>query len=93
VATFRTLIGLVLLACAAVIAFLGFAYHGYKEDAGSTPGDTLWWAIPWAAATGVLGVLVLGALFDSERRPTWSSLGLGLALLMAFAFGALWAWA
>jgi len=91
-ATLRTLIGLVLLACAAVIAFLGFAYDGYKEDSGSTPLSTLWWAVPWAAATSLLAVVVLGALFNAERCAAWSWLGLGLATAMAFGFVALFIW-
>ena len=92
-ATFRTLLGLSLLLCAAVIAWLGINYHGYKEEFGSTPLNTLRWAIPWSATTTVLAILVLGALFSRKRRPTWSWWGLGFALVMALALVALWVWA
>lgn len=88
----RTLISAILLLCAAVIALLGIASDGYQEDYGSTPANTLWWAIPWTAATAVLGVLVLGSIFDPTRRPRWSRVALALALLMALVFAALWLW-
>jgi hypothetical protein len=90
VATIRTLVGAIILACAAVIAFLGIAYQGYQEDYGSIPVQTLWWAIPWTGATAILGVLVLGSIFDRSRRPRWSWLALGFSLAMAIAFAALW---
>jgi hypothetical protein len=89
----RTFVGLILLACAAVIAFFGVAYHGYKEEYASTPADTLWWAIPWTVATAVLAVLVVGSVFDRTRRPQWSWLALGLALVMALVLAALFVWA
>jgi hypothetical protein len=92
VATFRLILGLLLLLCAAVIAWLGLAYHGYTEDYGSTPANTLWWAIPWTVATAVLGVLVIGAWLIPNRREIWSWLGLALSLVMALALLALITW-
>jgi cell division protein FtsW (lipid II flippase) len=87
-ALLRTLLGVVLLVCAAVISFLGIAYNNYKEEAGSTPLHTLDWAIPWTVATVVLGVLVLGSLHPS-RRERWSWLALGFAVAMALGLAAL----
>jgi hypothetical protein len=84
--------GVILLACAAVIALLGFAYNGYQEDNASPSGSTLAWAIPWAAATLVLAVLVVGSLLDAGRREHWSWLALGLGLVMALGLVALFAW-
>jgi MFS family permease len=89
VADIRTLIGVILLACAAVIAWIGLAINGYQEDAGSTPVSSLWWAIPWTAATAALAVLVLGSIVDRTRRGRWSWLALGLALAMAIVLVAL----
>lgn len=79
----RTLISAILLACAAVYALLVLALNGYREDDGSPPAHTLWLAIPWAVATIVLAVLVLGSIVDRERRERWSWLALGLACAMA----------
>jgi hypothetical protein len=90
-ATIRTLIGVILLFCAAVIAWLGFAYNHYQEDCCDRGGSTLRWTIPWAVATAVLAILVLGAIFNTERRARWSWLALGLGLVMALAVGALFA--
>jgi hypothetical protein len=92
VAGIRTFIGFIFLVCAAVIALISVSAHGYQEDFGSEPVNTLQWAIPWTVATGVLAVLVLGSAFDPTRRPQWSWLALGLALLMAMVLTALWIW-
>lgn len=91
-AVIRTLIGVILLVCAAVISWLGIAFHGYQEDFGSEPANSLVWAIPWTVATAALAVLVLESIFDRTRRPRWSWLALGLAMAMAMAIvlTALW---
>lgn len=88
----RTLIGSIFLVCAGAIALVGIDSHGYQEDFGSEPVNTLQWAIPWTVATGVLAVLVLGSIFDRIRRPRWSWLALGLAVVMAIVFTGLWVW-
>jgi hypothetical protein len=87
-ASIRTLVGAVLLVCAAVIAWLGLGLEGYKEDAGSTPVHTLDWAIPWTVATAILAVLVLGSLHPN-RRERWSWLALGLAVAMVLGLALL----
>src|SRR5215218_8531705 len=81
-ARLRLTVGAIALAVAIVIAFLGFAYHGSQEDGGSTPANTLPYAIPWSIATAVLAVWVIGAIVSAPRQERWSTWALTLAFLM-----------